>query len=275
MSIGDSRSCTRRQVQRPRSWHFRDEGAGRPLILLHGIGMSLRAWGAVTPYLRANRRVISFDIAGFGRTPPLPHGTPPTVGNLVDALADALSELGFSSPIDFAGNSLGGIMALEAARRGIARSAVAISPAGLWERQPPAHVTCIFGAMRAMSTHVPGALKAALGVAWFREMVLALPLSVGSRRMSATDACQAVDDLRQSTAFESTFESTRLAFCGRGIAVPTTVVFGERDWIFPAWSRRRNAVPTHVRWLTKPGWGHVPLWVDPAGVANLILDATR
>ena len=237
--------------------------------------MSLRAWGAVTPYLRVTRRIVSFDIAGFGRTPPLPHGTPPTVRNLVDALADSLCELGLSGPIDVAGNSLGAVMALEAARRGLARTAVAISPAGLWATRPPAHVKYIFRAMRAMSTHCPGALKGALHAAWLRELVLALPLSAGSRRMSATAACQAVDDLRQSTAFESTFESTRLAFCGRGIAVPTTVVFGERDWIFPAWSRRRNAVPTHVRWLTKPGWGHVPLWVDPAGVANLILDATR
>ena len=157
---------------------------------------------------------------------------------------------------------------------GVARTAVAISPAGLWATRPPAHVKYIFRAMRAMSTHCPGALKGALHAAWLRELVLALPLSAGSRRMSATAACQAVDDLRQSTAFESTFESTRLAFCGPGIAVPTTVVFGERDWIFPAWSRRRNAVPTHVRWLTKPGWGHVPLWVDPTGVAELILEAT-
>jgi pimeloyl-ACP methyl ester carboxylesterase len=219
--------------------------------------------------------VISFDIAGFGRTPPLPYGTPPTVGNLVDALADSLSALGLSCPIDFAGNSLGGIMALEAARRGMARSAVAISPAGLWESRPPARVNCVFSAMRAMSTRVPGALKAALRVPWFREIALALPLSAGSRRMSATDACLALDDLRQSTAFDATFESTRPAFCGQGITAPTTIVFGQKDWMLPAWSRRRHAVPAHVRWLTKPDWGHVPLWVDPAGVAELILDATR
>jgi pimeloyl-ACP methyl ester carboxylesterase len=47
-------------------WHYSEKGAGRPLILLHGIGMSHVAWNAVTSYLSSARRVIAFDIAGFG-----------------------------------------------------------------------------------------------------------------------------------------------------------------------------------------------------------------
>jgi pimeloyl-ACP methyl ester carboxylesterase len=68
-------------------WHYRDTGTGRPLVLLHGIGMSHAAWNPVTPYLRETRRVIAFDVAGFGLTPPLPEGTRPTIATLVAALA--------------------------------------------------------------------------------------------------------------------------------------------------------------------------------------------
>ena len=73
-------------------WHFRETGSGPPLVLLHGIGMSNAAWSAVTPYLESTRRVIAFDIAGFGSTPALPGGTPPTVPNLVDALDRSIRE---------------------------------------------------------------------------------------------------------------------------------------------------------------------------------------
>jgi len=65
-------------------WHYRETGSGRPLVLLHGIGMSHAARNAVTPYLCSTRPVIAFDIAGFGLTPPLPPGTPSTVANLVE-----------------------------------------------------------------------------------------------------------------------------------------------------------------------------------------------
>src|SRR3954470_17608784 len=106
-------------------WHCRETGSGPALILLHGIGMSHTAWSAVTPYLCSTRRVIAFDIAGFGETPPLPEGTLPTIRHLVDALELCLDEIGLTVPADIVGNSLGGTMALEAARRGLARTVVA------------------------------------------------------------------------------------------------------------------------------------------------------
>ena len=99
-------------------WHYSETGAGRPLILLHGIGMSHTVCNAVTPALATTRRVIAFDIAGFGSTPPLPTGTRPTVENLVNGLECSIRRLALDLPVDIAGNSLGGWMALEAARRG-------------------------------------------------------------------------------------------------------------------------------------------------------------
>ena len=255
-------------------WHFREEGTGRPLILLHGIGMSHAAWRAVIPYLRQTRRVIAFDIAGFGETAPLPRQTPPTIDSLVEAMRHSIRGIGIDEPIDIGGNSLGGCMALEAARVGLARSVVAISPCGLWKSGPPPHVRYVFQALRFTARKFPNILKAAVRRPWLRELALAVPVSVGSRRMPASDAVRAVDDLARSRVFEDTFEYTRAPFSGRNISVPVTVAFGNRDWIFPKGSRSRTGLPAHARWIDQPGWGHVPMWVDPAGVSQLILDAT-
>jgi pimeloyl-ACP methyl ester carboxylesterase len=256
-------------------WYFRETGSGPPLVLLHGIGMSNAAWSAVTPYLESTRRVIAFDIAGFGSTPALPGGTPPTVPNLVDALDRSIRDVGLEIPVDLAGNSLGGTMALEAATRGIARTVVAISPACLWRKHGAAHVPIVFQGLRVMAGHFPGLLRTVVQNPWLRELALAVPISVGSRRMHPDDACRAVDDLARATAFEATFASTRSPFSAHAIAVPVTVAFGDRDWILTKGSRLKSALPAHARWVEKRGWGHSPMWVDPAGVAELILEGTR
>jgi pimeloyl-ACP methyl ester carboxylesterase len=257
-------------------WHFRETGSGRPLILLHGIGMSHRVWNAVIPHLASTRRVIAFDIAGFGSTPRLPGATHPTVAHLVDSLDQSLRQMDLGVPVDLCGNSLGGCMALEAARRGMARSIVAISPIGLWNEKPPPHVNYVFRDLRFMARNFPRALKTAMRIAWLREVLLAIPISLGSRRMSVSDARVAVDDLATSTAFEETFEQTRAPFRGgRDIVAPITVAFGDRDWILMSGARRRHELPAHTTWIEKRGWGHVPMWVDPAGVSQLILEGTR
>jgi pimeloyl-ACP methyl ester carboxylesterase len=164
-------------------------------------------------------------------------------------------------------------MALEAARRGIARSVVAISPIGLWKEEPPPHVKYVFRGLRIMTRNFPRMSKTAMRVAWLRELLLAIPISLGSRRMPVSDALVAVDDVATSTVFEETFEQTRAPFRGgRDITVPITVAFGDRDWILTSRARRRNELPAHTKWIEKRRWGHVPMWVDPVGVSKLILE---
>lgn len=236
--------------------------------------MSHAAWHPVVPHLSQTRRVIAFDIAGFGSTPPLPADTPPTITNLAAALGRAMCELGLERPIDIAGNSLGGTIALEAAKLGLARRVVAISPAGLWRSHDSFHVKYVFGGLRFMSVNFPRVVKAMMRRAWLRELALAVPISVGSRRMPADDALRAVDDLAAATGFESTFANTRAPFSGAGVCVPVTIAFGDRDWILPPRSQHQNGLPATTRWVRPPGWGHVPMWADPEGVARLILAGT-
>jgi pimeloyl-ACP methyl ester carboxylesterase len=255
-------------------WHYSETGADRALVLLHGIGMSHAAWHPVTPHLRPTRRVIAFDIAGFGLTPLLPNRTPPTIAHLVDGLDRSIRELGLELPVDIAGNSLGAALALEAGRRGIARRVVAISPIGLWKEHPPRHVRYVFAGLRFAARTVPKLVKATVRAPLLREVALSVPLSAGSRRMPASDAIRAVDDLGASPAFAATFENTRTPFSGGDITVPVTVAFGDRDWILTKAARHRDRLPAHTRWISYARWGHVPMWVDPLGVARLILEGT-
>lgn len=252
------------------SWHHTDEGRGRPLVLLHGIGMSSRAWLPVIANLSAQRRVLAFDVAGFGRSPMLPAHRPPTAINLALALKDELSRMGITEPVDIVGNSMGGWMALEAARLGMARSVVAISPAGLWVR-PPMHAKPLFLTMRRVTRAAPRLVKAMLSVPWLRELIMALPVSTGARHMPADEAFAAALDFANAPGFNATFHQATCFEGGQGIDVPVTVAFGTHDWLLPRQARLRAELPKHVRWVEPQGWGHVPMWKDPQGVVQLIL----
>jgi pimeloyl-ACP methyl ester carboxylesterase len=126
-----------------------------------------------------------------------------------------------------------------------------------------------------MAANFTGPLKGAMQMSWLRELLLAVPISAGSARMAARDARRAIDDLARSPAFEATFDHTRAPLAVRHITVPVTVAFGGRDWILTKSARRPDALPAHARWIDKPGWGHVPMSADPAGVARLIREDTR
>jgi pimeloyl-ACP methyl ester carboxylesterase len=252
-------------------WHFEEQGQGRPLVLLHGIGMSSFAWTPVMDRLAQERRVLAFDTAGFGKTPPLPARVAPTVPNLVRALLDSLDEVGIHEPVDIVGNSMGGWMALEAAKLGRARSVLAISPAGLWRGTSSPLVRLMFQGMRASTRLSPGVVKLALKSALMRELLLSMPISFGSRRMSAEDAFRAATEFAFAPGFDATIDNAGAFEDGQGITCPLTVAFGERDWLLTASAQHRDQLPGHARWIRPAKWGHVPMWVDPQGVARLIL----
>jgi len=50
--------------------HFRDEGEGFPIVLIHGTAASLHTWDAWTDELKKTNRVIRMDLPAFGITGP-------------------------------------------------------------------------------------------------------------------------------------------------------------------------------------------------------------
>ncbi len=106
--------------------HYR-QGSGRPLVLLHGLGSRWQVWKPVLPRLTPHHDVIAVDLPGFGETPP--DGGPGDVPHLADRVTAFLDDLGVSRPA-LGGSSLGGGVALELGRRGVARSVTVFSPVG-------------------------------------------------------------------------------------------------------------------------------------------------
>lgn len=92
--------------------HLRDEGPRSdpvPIVLVHGTSSSLHTWDAWADVLSQTRRVIRFDLPGFGLTGPRADGQY-TISNDVAVLIGLLDALKIERVV-LAGNSLGGRIA--------------------------------------------------------------------------------------------------------------------------------------------------------------------
>src|SRR6202795_138603 len=90
--------------------HYRDEGEGQPLVMLHGFGSSLYTWDGWVRQLAGTRRLIRLDLPGFGLTGQAPDGDY-RAERYVRVVAALLDSLGVERT-DIAGNSMGGRTAL-------------------------------------------------------------------------------------------------------------------------------------------------------------------
>lgn len=86
--------------------HYRDEGAGEPLVLLHGWAASLHTWEGWAERLEEDFRVIRLDLPAFGLTGPAA-GADYSMDYYVEFLDHFLSSLDIDE-VYIAGNSLGG-----------------------------------------------------------------------------------------------------------------------------------------------------------------------
>ena len=92
--------------------HVRDEGPRddpTPIVLLHGTSASLHTWQGWADALKGERRVIRFDLPGFGLTGPTPDGKY-TMDAYVRFVLAVLDRLGMPRAV-LAGNSFGGNVA--------------------------------------------------------------------------------------------------------------------------------------------------------------------
>ena len=130
-------------------------GSGRPLVLLHALGLSRSAWDPVVPALSQHFDVIAVDLPGFGASAPLPAHVEPTPAALAEAVAALLAELGVTTA-HVAGNSLGGWVALELAALRPVASLTLLAPAGLWRDQTPLYCRASLRATRWLAHHGGG-----------------------------------------------------------------------------------------------------------------------
>jgi pimeloyl-ACP methyl ester carboxylesterase len=98
----------------PIYYELHGEGAGTPLLLIHGGGSTIETnWGALLPLVN-DRTVIVVELQGHGHTGP---GTAPaSFEGSADHVAELLEELAIG-PVDVLGFSNGGQVAMQLAAR--------------------------------------------------------------------------------------------------------------------------------------------------------------
>jgi pimeloyl-ACP methyl ester carboxylesterase len=90
-----------------------ETGDGEPLVLVHGSGMSASTWAPLMPHL-GSRRLIAFDLPGFGLSDSFDYGGRPLREHAVAQLTSLLDALGLDR-VPIVGTSLGGMWALSLA----------------------------------------------------------------------------------------------------------------------------------------------------------------
>jgi 2-hydroxy-6-oxonona-2,4-dienedioate hydrolase len=241
-------------------------GEGPPLVLLHGAGDNSLDWRWVMPHLAATHRVYAPDLPGSPDSArPTADYSPAFFERFVAAFVDAL-EIG---PATFVGNSFGGLIALRLALSEPARvrALVLVDSAGLGRAINPAFT----------SVNVPGLSEAAMPLwrtpvgayqrAWGRTVLLfahppttvprewvaeqcRLALSPGYLEAHMTVLRAVVSPLGQREELVNRLPSLK---------IPTLVVWGARDRVFPESQAREAAARLREGSLAIiPDCGHMP-----------------
>ncbi|GHH12281.1 alpha/beta fold hydrolase [Streptomyces lanatus] len=251
-------------------------GTGAPLLLLHGIGHHRQVWDPVIPVLAAERDVIAVDLPGCGLSPALPDGLAhdlPAMSVLLRALCEALE---LERP-HVAGNSLGGLLALDLGRANLVRSVTALSPAGFWSQLERQYAFTVLTGMRRTAERMPLPLvewlsRSAAGRAALTSTIYAHP----GRRTPESVVAETVGLARAEGFFETLRSGRDLRFTDDVSGIPVTVAWGSKDRLLvPRQGIRAKRIIPRARLVRLPGCGHVPMSDDPALVARVLLDGSR
>lgn len=251
-------------------------GVGEPLLLLHGIGHHRQAWDPVVDILATERDVIAVDLPGFGVSPALPDGLAydlPTTTAVFDALCRALE---LDRP-HAAGNSLGGLLALELGREKLVRSVTALSPAGFWSEAERRYAFGILLTMRKISRRMPLPMVERLARSAAGRAALTSTIYARPARRSPDAVVAETLALAGATGFDQTLRAGgSVLFTDDVPDIPVTVGWGTRDWLLVRRQgvRAKQVIP-RARLVRLPGCGHCPMNDDPALVARVILEGSR
>lgn len=253
-----------------------EQGSGPVLLLLHGLGGTWHIWKPVLKLLPGRFRVLALTLPGHHGGPPLLPGASPSVDAIADALVADLHGRGIERAY-VVGNSLGGWLSLELARRGVALSVTALSPAGGWQTAKDyAAVARPFRIVFAILPFLLMLLTLFLGFAGLRRALNKQAMEHGER-MSESECRQAMQAMRHTAMMPALL--TRMGIEGpiRPMTrrdVPVHIAWCERDKVIPFEIYGRpmlKAVPgSEAR--TVRNAGHVPMYDEPGQIVELILE---
>ena len=231
------------------------------------------------PLLERRFDVLAVDLPGFGRSEPLPPAVDSTPEALGDAVEDELGRAGFDRA-HIAGNSLGGWIALELARRGRAETVTAISPAGLQHGREHGWGVGILRGMRWVARNAPP--PAFMHRHPAGRVLAAGPTSARAWKKDPELLRQESELFASNPGFDATLPHTFDAQ-PRGLTtldVPVLILWGTLDIVLlPRQGRRfERLIPgAELRYIR--GIGHTPMSDAPeelaAAIEEFALDRQR
>ena len=256
--------------------HLRS-GAGKPLLLIHGLGGSARSWSTIWTALAASRDLIAVDLPGFGDTPPLAGET--SIRSLSDAVTAFIDAQGLRG-IDVVGSSMGARLVLELARRGgVVGSVVSLNPGGFWRGwERHAFYSSIWLSIRAVRLLQPlmpaisrSKVARTMLLAQFSRRPWALDSEVVLEEMRSYARAPAFDELLYRLAYGEEQEGAAVG----SIKAPLAIGWGRNDRVcFTSQAKRALAMfpDARLHWFER--CGHFPHWDAPQETVRLILDAS-
>jgi pimeloyl-ACP methyl ester carboxylesterase len=244
-----------------------------PLVLLHGVTTSGRIWQDIVPLLSEHHDVHAPTLLGHRGGPAIQHH-PAGVSDMVDAAERYLDEHGLARP-HLAGNSLGGWVAIELARRGRAASVCAFSPAGFWwDSDSHEQVLGQIRRKRALARVARPIAPLVLRSAAVRRLGLR-EVACNGDRLTAARVVESMDD-SIDCPFMDDYSPDEQAEPLDPLPCPVTLAWAQFDRLVPAATygqTARERLPG-AAWMFLPGVGHIPMIDDPDLVARTIMAAT-
>ena len=249
-------------------------GAGKPLLLVHGLGGSRDSWSTISPALARSREVIAIDLPGHGRTPAEPDSG--TFFGLARSLEDWLGREGLAD-VDMVGSSMGARLVLEMARRGRSGAVVALDPGGFWRGWERTFFRTTIAAsirlVRALGPALPAIARNPAGRTLLMAQLSAKPWKLDPALISGE-----LKSFLETKTFDALVRDLAVGPMQGGIAkapAPIVIGWGRKDRLcLPRQAHRALAAFPEARlhWFGRSG--HFPMWDQPEETSRLILDAT-
>lgn len=252
-------------------------GAGEPLVLIHGFANTWRVWEPVLPALTERHDVLAPTLCGHFEGEPLADGVEATVGALTNGVERAMDAAGFDTA-HLCGNSLGGWVALDLARRGRARSVNCLAPAGGWRHGSRAErrLKRLFTIGRKLNDRLVPHARRLVRRPGVRRLLLRQAMR-HPENLSPAQAAARIEALSGCTIYwelmDTIVRDGPPDWLGE-VEAPTLVAWPEHDRVLPetGHSEPFRQLIRGAEWRVLPGVGHVPMADDPELVARTILD---
>ena len=243
---------------------FLDMGAGRPVVLLHGLGGSIESWTNNIDGLSKKMRVVALDLPGFGYSdkPKIKY----TIKFYRDFLAAFVELLRLETP-SLVGSSLGGQIAAE----------LAINRPELLHRlvltSPPGALPASFKGTPALKRYVRVAQAKTV------EQVKQALFAVDNKPVDDAYARLAHERLSMPgakdaflSALKESARATRLNNRLQKIRAPTLVLWGKQDVMIPVKFVEPFVKMKNCRVVVLEDCGHRPHVEKPALFNRIVAD---